>query len=72
VRRWYRSCFEWTPGQWTHEEKCEPTFAFDWEWQVLPPAEGEEEEAARRSYLGFSNVIRADPGGGEPVPPCRE
>ncbi len=61
VRRWYRARFQWTRGHWTHEERSEPTFAFDWEWQVLPPTEDEEEEAARRHWLGFSNLIRTGP-----------
>jgi hypothetical protein len=59
VRRWYRSRFEWTRGHWTHREKAEPIFSFDWEWHVLPPPENEEEEASRRAWLSFSNAIRS-------------
>jgi len=67
VRRWYRSRFAWTRAHWTHEEESAPRFAFDWEWQVLPPAEDEEEEAARRSRLGLANRIRTGPEAEEPL-----
>lgn len=31
VRRWYRRRYEWARGHWTHREKSEPSFSFDWE-----------------------------------------